>query len=141
MVAPKKTRRVVCTVIRLPEEPMSATNRLSEQTLSNDTYSSSGSLRPSQLLPWADPMISKLVNRLQNEVRAERSSGGKTLKFLKPEMVETLASTTTSELEPATPSLDTDYEGFEPGFDLPRWQPTLNEPNWNEGEQTAGQTK
>jgi len=70
-------------------------------------------------------MISKLVSRLQNEVRAERATNGPTLKFLSP----------TAELEPATPSTDSDYESFEPGFDLPRWQPS-----WSDDEQTAKQT-
>ncbi|MEQ8209910.1 MAG: hypothetical protein RH917_08755 [Lacipirellulaceae bacterium] len=103
MVAPKKNKRIVCTVIRLPENPMSAKNRLSD----------TGGVRPSELLPWADPMIAKLVSRLQNEVRSERDSKGPLLKPLDPKVSFGI----TSELEPVTPSFDTDYEfNDEPRF-------------------------
>lgn len=113
MVAPKKTsktqtKRIVCTVIRLPENPMSASNRLSDL----------GGLRPSELLPWADPTIAKLVSRLQNEVRSERSGDGPLLKPLDPQISLGIPSLDISaELEPVAPSFDTEYEfNDEPRF-------------------------
>jgi hypothetical protein len=57
MVAPRKNRRVVCTVIRVPAHD-------ALETLTNS--------RPSNRLPWSDPTIARLVANLQDEVRFER---------------------------------------------------------------------
>ena len=59
MVAPNKTRRLVCTVIRVADEPL-----LTERFVR----------KPSTLVPWADPYIAGLVRRLQSEVRMERAA-------------------------------------------------------------------
>jgi hypothetical protein len=60
MVAPNKTRRVVCTIVRVADEPLVARERFVR--------------KPSQLVPWADPYIAGLVRRLQSEVRMERAA-------------------------------------------------------------------
>jgi hypothetical protein len=60
MVAPIKTRRVVCTVIRVAESPTAMSERFIR--------------KPSTLVPWADPYIAGLVRRLQSEVRMERAA-------------------------------------------------------------------
>jgi hypothetical protein len=57
MVAPRKIRRVVCTVIRVP---------------ANDPFDMFDDNRPSNRLPWSDPTIARLVANLQDEVRFER---------------------------------------------------------------------
>jgi hypothetical protein len=62
MVAPRKTRRVVCTVIEVPANDMDV------MLLDELTYSE----RPSNRLPWSDPTIARLVSNLQDEVRSER---------------------------------------------------------------------
>jgi hypothetical protein len=60
MVAPRKTRRVVCTVIEVPA------NDTDVMLLDELTYSE----RPSNRLPWSDPTIARLVANLQDEVRS-----------------------------------------------------------------------
>lgn len=58
MVAPRKIRRVFCTVVRVPnadESCMVSENRIQH--------------RPSDRLPWSDPTIARLVANLQDEVR------------------------------------------------------------------------
>jgi hypothetical protein len=62
MVAPRKTRRIVCTVIAVPA------NDTDIMLLDELTYSE----RPSNRLPWSDPIIARLVSNLQDEVRSER---------------------------------------------------------------------
>lgn len=62
MVAPRKTRRVVCTVIEVPA------NDTDVMLLDELTYTE----RPSNRLPWSDPAIARLVSNLQDEVRSER---------------------------------------------------------------------
>lgn len=59
MVAPSKTRKVVCTLVRVAEEPVADGLRFTR--------------KPSALVPWADPYIAGLVRRLQSEVRLERA--------------------------------------------------------------------
>ena len=62
MVAPYKFKKVFCTVRRVPvadDSTMNTANRFSS--------------RPSELLPWADPYIARLVTNLQNEVRNQRN--------------------------------------------------------------------
>ena len=60
MVAPRSSRRIHCEIVALADCPV--TNRLA----------TSSSRKPSQLLPWADPYIARLVERLQAEVRADQ---------------------------------------------------------------------
>jgi hypothetical protein len=62
MVAPRKTRRIVCTVIAVPA------NDTDVMLLDELTYTE----RPSNRLPWSDPIIARLVSNLQDEVRSER---------------------------------------------------------------------
>jgi len=64
MVAPRKTKKIFCTVIRVTEN----------QEIENG-HPSRFSTRPSRLLPWADPYIAKLVRNLQDEVREELRTG------------------------------------------------------------------
>ncbi len=86
MVASRKTKKVFCTVVRIPA--------VEDRTLSSSNRFSS---RPSDLLPWADPYIARLVYRLQDEIRSERQ----------------VASGILSELDPPSPSTDTDWDGPE----------------------------
>ena len=60
MVAPSKTRRLVCNVVRVAERPDEVPGRFIR--------------KPSALVPWADPYIAGLVRRLQSEVRMERAA-------------------------------------------------------------------
>jgi hypothetical protein len=60
MVAAPKTRRVVCTIVRVPADSPA------------ETSAADRGLRPSELLPWADPYIAGLVTQLQDEVRREQ---------------------------------------------------------------------
>ena len=59
MVASQDGPRVHCFIVALPENPIAS--RLERVPR-----------KPSQLLPWADPYIAKLVERLQTEVRTEQ---------------------------------------------------------------------
>lgn len=86
MVAPRKTKKVFCTIVRLPaadDRFMVASNRLTS--------------RPSELVPWADPYIAQLVQRLQDEVRDERNtaSAGHALR---------------ADLDPPSPSCEPDWD-------------------------------
>jgi hypothetical protein len=60
MVAPSKTRRLVCNVVRVAVRPEESRARFFH--------------KPSALVPWADPYIAGLVRRLQSEVRLERAA-------------------------------------------------------------------
>ncbi len=60
MVASNKTRRLVCTVVRVADEPQESLIPFVR--------------KPSALVPWADPYIAGLVRRLQSEVRMERAA-------------------------------------------------------------------
>ena len=57
MVAPGNNKKIYCTIVRVPSVPERVANRMA---------------RPSDLLPWADPYIARLVENLQQEVRSER---------------------------------------------------------------------
>lgn len=93
MVAPRKTRRVVCTVIEVP-----AIDSLELETLE----------RPSNRLPWSDPTIARLVANLQDEVRNERRQT-KLARRINPAPV--------ADLDPPSPMLDDNWEWR----DQPRW--------------------
>lgn len=92
MVAPRKTRKVVCTIVRVPEFDRT-TQRLN---------------RPSDLLPWADPYIARLVQNLQQEVRHERLTSRSSW---------TVAGSLRSDLEPPSPATSPDWQETEE----PRW--------------------
>lgn len=103
MVAPRKVRKIVCTVVRVPAETDRLSNRVSAGRLS----------RPSDLLPWADPYITKLVQNLQREVRTERARAV----FHSVENQSATADSTVAEMEPPSPSSDSDWTWP----DEPRW--------------------
>lgn len=116
MVAPVKTRRLVCTVVRIiehVEQSLPTHHRLAE--------------RPSTLLPWADPYIAGLVHRLQREVRSERaglrttasreSQAADRWMFNDRGVCRLLSSSPTAELEPPSPALDPDWNWWE----RPQW--------------------
>jgi hypothetical protein len=91
MVAPfSTTQRIVCTAVRIDEPGVSRHNRLA--------------YKPSTLVPWADPYIAGLVRRLQSEVRFERA---------------VVAAEVHADLEPPSPSIDSDWDAW----DQPRWTP------------------
>ena len=102
MVAPRKTKKIFCTVIRVPVADDSSM-RSNNQRFSYDQDS-----RPSDLLPWADPYIARLVTKLQDEVRDERSQTRR---------VSRIAGACLAELEPPSPSTDNDWDWN----DEPRW--------------------
>ncbi len=93
MVAPRRTKKIFCTVVRVPA--------LEERT-------SHRTGRPSDLLPWADPYIARLVQNLQEEVRHERS---------KPPGGWRSTAPMQAELEPPSPSTEPEWEWKEE----PRW--------------------
>ena len=74
MVAPNKTRRVVCTIVRVADEPQIDSNRYIR--------------KPSTLVPWADPYIAGLVRRLQSEVRMERAEAADRGEAVRMEMFD-----------------------------------------------------
>ncbi|QEG34013.1 hypothetical protein Pr1d_12850 [Bythopirellula goksoeyrii] len=102
MVAPRKIRRVFCTVVRVPnadESCMVSENRIQH--------------RPSDRLPWSDPTIARLVANLQDEVRGERRSA----KIERRTANWQTEDSAIAEMEPPTPELDTDFDWY----DQPRW--------------------
>ncbi len=110
MVAPRRTKKIFCTVVRVAvadDSSMKANNRIAKDRRIHNNALTSGS-RPSDLLPWADPYIARLVTKLQDEVRTER--GG-------TRMASRFAGTCLAELEPPSPTIDSDWEGQ----DEPRW--------------------
>lgn len=122
MVASPKTRRVVCTIVRVPEFGGPLSKRFTS--------------RPSDLVPWADPYIAGLVRRLQSEIRLERaasqSSDPTTAPIGPPKAKPSAAEAKTAdaplcELEPPCPAYDPDWQweeeprwslDFEPGEDF-----------------------
>jgi len=96
MVAPRQTRKVFCTVVRVPVADDSIM-RANTQPFSTDRFST----RPSDLLPWADPYIARIVSKLQDEVRDERSQSRLDLRP---------AEAMQAELEPPSPGSESDWE-------------------------------
>ena len=89
MVAPRHTKKIYCTIVRVPTMPGRIEDRLD---------------RPSDLLPWADPYIARLVENLQQEVRSERM---------------TSAATIQADLEPPSPVSEPDADWSEdPRFNI-----------------------
>lgn len=112
MVAPAKTRRLVCTVIRVAERPEPSPNRFVR--------------KPSTLLPWADPYIAGLVRRLQSEVRMERAARADTGACRSSAGLATFDSrgaalwrdpSPAADLDPPCPFGDDDWDWS----DQPRW--------------------
>lgn len=109
MVAPNKTRRVVCTVVRVADEPQFETTRYIR--------------KPSTLVPWADPYIAGLVRRLQSEVRMERAEAADRGEAHSLEMFDNrgavawLAQSAVADLDPPSPAIDEDLHWSE----MPRW--------------------
>ncbi|MDZ4658018.1 MAG: hypothetical protein SH868_10620 [Bythopirellula sp.] len=95
MVAFKKTRRVVCTVIHVPVNAAMEMDTLTAE-------------RPSNRLPWSDPTIARLVANLQDEVRGERRQA---------KLAWRTNSAPVADLDPPTPASDGDWEWREE----PRW--------------------
>ena len=103
MVAPRKTRKIFCTVVRV-QVADDISMRANNQRLSSQSFST----RPSALIPWSDPYIARLVTKLQNEVRDER---------IQTRVVSRISGNCLAELEPPTPSTDNDGDWNEE----PRW--------------------
>ena len=93
MVAPRKTRRIVCTVVRVP------VCNLAESSVEG---------RPSDRLPWYDPTIARLVASLQDEVRYERRMA---------KLSSRISAVPTADLDPPGPQTDDDWNVC----DEPRW--------------------
>jgi hypothetical protein len=105
MVASNKTRRVVCTLVRVAEQPPIDTTRFVR--------------KPSALVPWADPYIAGLVRRLQSEVRLERAALASAGTSVSPPMFDDrgaamwLSDPLRDDLDPPSPA-DLDWEWSEP---------------------------
>jgi hypothetical protein len=93
MVAPRKTRRVVCTVIEVPVSP---------------SFDFEATERPSSRLPWSDPTIARLVANLQDEVRTER---------LQAKLSSKVSRDAIADLDPPTPTIEDEWDWR----DQPRW--------------------
>ena len=106
MVAPRKTKKVFCTVVKVPSTD--------ERSIGPDKRFST---RPSDLLPWADPYIARLVRRLQAEVRSDRQ----TLRADLERLVGPVENpTTVADLElPAQPPPPTVTKGVVPRIERP----------------------
>lgn len=116
MVAPRKTRKIFCTVVRVSvadDNSMQANNQRFDSQHTNRLSDMLPATRPSDLLPWADPYIARLVTKLQDEVRDERTQTRK---------VSRIAGNCLAELEPPQtgmepPSTDNDWDWDKE----PRW--------------------
>lgn len=109
MVAPNKTRRLVCTIVRVAEDCPVDSSRFIR--------------KPSTLVPWADPYIAGLVRRLQSEVRMERAEAADRGETLGSELFDErgaaawLAQSAVADLDPPSPTMDDDWQWSE----MPRW--------------------
>ncbi len=114
MVAPRKTRRVVCTIVRVHE-----------QEVASDRFRS----RPSDLLPWADPYICQLVENLQREVREDRAQKDRAMNQRIKRQNPMRSTGPRADLEPPSPLTEADWEwGGESNW------PRLTEPSGEPGE-------
>ena len=102
MVAPRKIRRVFCTVVRVSDADESIM-----------VYDNRNPHRPSDRLPWSDPTIARLVANLQDEVRSER----RIAKIERNTANWHIEDSAVAELEPPTPDWDQDFDWRE----QPRW--------------------
>ncbi len=112
MVAPNKSRRLVCTLVRLAEDPTDVRPMFVR--------------KPSALVPWADPYIAGLVRRLQSEVRMERAAlaeVGDPTEAAELAMFDSrgaamwLNDSLHGDLDPPNPATDGDWDWS----DQPRW--------------------
>ena len=109
MVAPNKTRRLVCTIVRVAEDSQVDSSRYIR--------------KPSTLVPWADPYIAGLVRRLQSEVRMERAEAADRGETLGSELFDErgaaawLAQSAVADLDPPSSTMDDDWQWSE----MPRW--------------------
>jgi len=94
MVAPHKAKKVFCTVVRVPTTDVRGMSH--------------PPARLSELLPWADPYIVRLVKKLQGEVRRERSA----TRGLNSLDQTTLSKSDylTADLDPPDPCFDSEWE-------------------------------
>ena len=107
MVAPRRTKKIFCTVVRVPA--LGERTSLREENASRwEETTSHRTGRPSDLLPWADPYIARLVQNLQEEVSHERSQALGNWRSTAPMQAE---------LEPPSPTTEPDWEWKEE----PRW--------------------
>lgn len=120
MVAPCKTRRVVCLVVRVADAPEATPSRPIASRLAPRRLSR----KPSSLLPWADPYIAGLVRRLQSEVRRERArlsakeaTGDQWSKFTDRGAYRGVLAEPWADLEPPSPAVETEWEWYE----RPQW--------------------
>ena len=107
MVAPQKTRRIVCTIVRVSENPG---DRLSVDRLAAGREEIRNAVRPSRLVPWADPYIAGLVRKLQSEVRFDRAQAQRA-------EWSTKSTSPRNDMEPPSPACDPDWQWEEE----PRW--------------------
>ncbi|MEM9351388.1 MAG: hypothetical protein AAGA92_00075 [Planctomycetota bacterium] len=114
MVAPRTTRRVVCTIVRVHE-----------QEVASDRFRS----RPSDLLPWADPYICQLVENLQKEVREDRAREDRAMNQRLKHLNPSRNTAPQADLEPPSPVTDADWDWG----DEPNWT-RLTEPTGEPGE-------
>ena len=88
MVAPRKTRKILCAVVTSENPRLVGT--------------SNRRIKPSDMVPWADPYSACLVKRLQDEVRRQRAQvhdgSGRA------------AENIVADLEPPYPDPDMDFE-------------------------------
>jgi hypothetical protein len=113
MVAPTKTRRLVCTVVRVAQRPQDVAPQFVR--------------KPSALVPWADPYIAGLVRRLQSEVRMERAAVAESAArddqptgldmFDNRGAALWLNQSMVADLDPPSPGADGDWDWS----DEPRW--------------------
>jgi hypothetical protein len=117
MVAPRKSKKIFCTVIRVSTADDNAMRanyqrpniqRHRNSRFDNLAVTVPAVSRPSDLLPWADPYIARLVTKLQEEVRDERAQS---------QVVSRITGACLAELEPPCPSTENDWEWQ----DEPRW--------------------
>ena len=112
MVAPLRTRKIFCTVVRVSgaEDTFmrSTPNRITPNRINS---------RPSEMLPWADPTIARLVAKLQNEVRDERTQTRTVSQISGSRISGRISGMGLAELEPPTPRTDNDWNWNEE----PRW--------------------
>ncbi len=120
MVAPRKTRKIFCTVVRVSvadDNSMQANNQRFNSQHTNRLSEMFPATRPSDLLPWADPYIARLVTKLQDEVRDERTQTRIRDERTQTRKVSRISGNCLAELEPPSPSTDNDGDWN----DEPRW--------------------
>ena len=104
MVAPIKSRRFVCTIVRLATDELQGDDlgAVAERIAERSHHYA------------ADPFVAGLVRRLKSEVRAERSEHrGDSVVASPANRIGRLFA----ELEPPSPAFDSDWEWRE----TPRW--------------------